>query len=101
MLIALTVKSYEFIIIETDKPGLLIKIAPGLAKLVKNSEYRSFTETAPSIKLRPTGSTSNIPFIPNNKKKHPLERLYKPPAMPQMVSELILLKNDNNADTAD
>lgn len=36
VLIALTVKSYEFVIIETDQAGLLIKIAPeSLLKLVK------------------------------------------------------------------
>ena len=102
VLVSLTVKSYEFVIIETDKADLLIKIAPDtLAKFIKKSEYRSFTKTAPSIKLGPTCPISKTPFTPNNDKKHQLERLYKLPSMPQMANELILLKNDDNADIAD
>jgi len=102
VLIALTVNSYEFVIIETDQAGLLIKIPPeALLKLVKKSEYLSFTEAAPSIKLGPNCPTSKTPFTPNHEKKHKLERLYKLPAMPQMASELILLKNNENADIAD
>jgi len=62
VLIALTVKSYQFVIIETDKADLLIKTpSEALHKLVKHSEYRSFTEAAPSIKPNPNCPASNPP----------------------------------------
>jgi len=102
VLIALTVQSYEFVIVESDKAGILMKITPEeLLMLVGECEYRSFTETPHSIQLDPHYPTNKTPFTPDNEKKRHLERLYKLPAMPQMANELILLKNNDKAETGD
>lgn len=100
--IASTVKSYQFVLFESGKTGTLIETTPEeLIKLSKQSEYLSFTEKTPIIKLKADQIARQNSFTPDIKKRRQLERLYKLPAMPQMSNELIILKNNDKVHVND
>jgi len=100
--IAITIKSYEFIIFESGNPSILIKTTPKeLITFIEHGQYLSFTKEASTIELTPGPLDTQSKFTPNNEKRLQLERLYKLPAMPQMANELIVLKNNDKAHVND
>lgn len=96
-LIAQSIEQYKTVIFESGQPSILIEIAAcDLIKLVRTAKVLSFTVNSKNLTLQ-TVHENQQRFTPDDDKRKKLERLYKLPAMPQMASELILLKNNSNA----
>ncbi|ORU93783.1 MAG: hypothetical protein A6F70_06645 [Cycloclasticus sp. symbiont of Bathymodiolus heckerae] len=100
--ISKSIENYETVIFESGKSGELVQISSHqLRKLIPSHDYFSFTTKTTAIPLTTTDLKQQEAFTPDVEKRTKLERLYKLPAMPQMASELIRLKNSDGAHAND